>query len=398
MFGGIGGFGSGLERASERFECVEYIEKDKYAVKSYNAINNTNYDTTDATQLETEQISDHEILCAGFPCQSFSNAGKRKGFEEARGTLFFEIARVARDKRPEILLLENVKGLLSHNGGRTFGRILNTLAELGYDVEWRVLNSKNFGVPQNRRRTFIVGHLNGFEKGSRQVFPLGETEIQDSRELEGERQENAVGITLANTTRYKTANRTPVQKDGLSWALNSVGDQSIVKVGNVNPSGNGMNGKVYHEKGLAPTVSTNKGEGHKIVQIPRGENSGGLHRESPTVSSNSWHENHFLVYDDYNSSIREEHNVTGTVTPNFGADALRNGNKLIDSENLEMRKLTPRECWRLQGFSDGAFEKAKEAGVSNTQLYKQAGNAVTVNVIEAIANKILKVYFGKTDK
>ena len=180
LFAGIGGFRMGLESLGH--ECVGFCEIDKFARKSYKAI----YDTEGEIELhDITKVTDEEwrkfrgtvdIVCGGFPCQAFSIAGKRKGFlDETRGTLFFEIARAAKEIKPPLLFLENVKGLLSHDKGRTFRTILSTLDELGYDAEWQVLNSKDFGVPQNRERVFIIGHLRG--ECTRQVFPIrGENE------------------------------------------------------------------------------------------------------------------------------------------------------------------------------------------------------------------------------
>ena len=162
MFAGIGGFRSGLE-AVGGFECVGYCEIDTYARKAYEAL----YDTRgekfygDATKIIPEQLPDFDLICGGFPCQPVSCAEKRKGFDDPRGKLFFEIARIAAFKRPKYLYLENVPGLLNHDSGRTFQVILNTLDDLGYDVAWQVLNSKNFGVPQERKRVMLVGFLRG---------------------------------------------------------------------------------------------------------------------------------------------------------------------------------------------------------------------------------------------
>ena len=176
LFAGIGGFRLGMEQAGH--ECVGFVEWDKYARKSYEAMHDTEgewtaHDITGVTDDDIRLLGGKgiDIICGGFPCQAFSVAGKRGGFADTRGTLFFEIARIAEQIKPRILLLENVKGLLSHDKGRTFGTILNTLDEIGYDAEWQVLNSKDFGVPQNRERVFIVGHLRG--SGRREVFPLG---------------------------------------------------------------------------------------------------------------------------------------------------------------------------------------------------------------------------------
>jgi len=168
LFAGIGGFRLGLE--CNGFECVGSCEIDKYARKVYSSRFGDNPDY-DARQLDASTLPDFDILTAGFPCQAFSIAGQRLGFSEPRGTLFFEIARIAREKRPQILFLENVKGLLNHDGGRTFAVIINTLYELGYDVEWQIINGKYF-LPQNRERVYIIGHLR--DKPSRQIFPITE--------------------------------------------------------------------------------------------------------------------------------------------------------------------------------------------------------------------------------
>ena len=154
LFSGIGGFREGLRRAGN-FVCVGHCEVDTYADKNYRLLFDTEGEwyCNDARTIEPERMPDFDLLCAGFPCQAFSIAGKREGFADARGTLFFEIARILEAKRPSYFILENVPGLLSHDKGRTFCTILSTLSELGYHVEWKVLNSKDFGVPQARKRT-----------------------------------------------------------------------------------------------------------------------------------------------------------------------------------------------------------------------------------------------------
>lgn len=188
LFSGIGGFELGITRAYEimciknkkqrvqgigntkrpsgkfnyfgpnRLTCVGYSEIDKYAIQIYERhFKHKNFG--DIRKIRARSLPDFDLLVGGFPCQSFSVAGKRRGFKDTRGTLFFEIARILAAKKPKLLLLENVKGLLSHDNGRTFGTIISSLDELGYDIQWEVLNSKNFGVPQNRERVFIVGHL-----------------------------------------------------------------------------------------------------------------------------------------------------------------------------------------------------------------------------------------------
>ena len=174
LFAGIGGFRLGMEAAGHK--CIGYCEIDKFARASYKAIHDTKgeielHDITTVSDKLIQSIGHVDIICGGFPCQAFSIAGNRKGFEDTRGTLFFEIARFTSILKPRILFLENVKGLLNHDKGRTFETILQALDELGYNVEWQVLNSKDFGVPQNRERVFIIGHLRG--TSGRKIFPIG---------------------------------------------------------------------------------------------------------------------------------------------------------------------------------------------------------------------------------
>jgi DNA (cytosine-5)-methyltransferase 1 len=178
LFSGIGGMGYGLIKSG--FECVGFCEKDKFAHESFNLLHNQNktmwegYDINDVTDDDIRNIERERgkvsLISAGFPCQSFSIVGQRRGFSDTRGTLIYEVFRFTSILRPEYLLLENVKGLLNHDKGRTFRIILECLDELGYDAEWQVLNSKNFGVPQNRERIFIVGHLRGTRR--KQIFPI----------------------------------------------------------------------------------------------------------------------------------------------------------------------------------------------------------------------------------
>lgn len=256
LFAGIGGFRLGMEAAGHN--CVGYVEWDKFARKSYEAIHNTKGEWT-AHDITTVSDDDFrlfrgtvDVICGGFPCQAFSIAGKRGGFSDTRGTLFFEIARATEQIKPRILFLENVKGLLNHDEGRTFGTILNTLDELGYNAEWQVLNSKDFGVPQNRERVFIIGHLRG--SSGREVFPIGGTNEKIGSEI----------IRLAHSANYRRVYQT-FDVNGSCEALDTMqggGRQPCVKVvGNVHPSGRGMNGQVYKSDGLAPTITTNNGEG-----------------------------------------------------------------------------------------------------------------------------------------
>ncbi|GAK30717.1 cytosine-specific DNA methyltransferase [Weissella oryzae SG25] len=368
LFSGIGGFRLGLTRAG--FEPAGYVELDKFARQSYEAMYDTQgeWTATDITKVTDEEWREFngtvELIAGGFPCQSFSIAGKRKGFlDETKGTLFFEIARAAKEIKPQLLLLENVKGLLNHDQGRTFRTILATLDELGYDTEWSVLNSKDFGVPQNRERVYIIGHLRG--SSGREILPLLRennkvnvasisdlTSVNDPRHG---RRGNVLGIDgIAPTltaTDYKTPNRIAIP---------------VMNPDRLNMKQGGRRFKTNGEPSFTLTTMARHGvllKKPRIIQLGRGFNKGGVHNIAPTLSASSYQENNFVAEAEY-----------------------------------RIRKLTPRECWRLQAFPDDLFDKAKASGMSDTQLYKQAGNSVTVNVIEYIGSLIYEATIGVNDE
>ena len=169
------------DKSNERPLCIGYSEIDKYAISVYERQFNGHKNYGDITKINADELPDFECLVGGFPCQAFSIAGKRRGFEDTRGTLFFDLARILKAKKPRLFVFENVKGLLSHDNGNTFKTIIATIDELGYDCQWQVLNSKNHGVPQNRERIIIVGHLRGTTRP--QVFPIAESNRQDIVQL-----------------------------------------------------------------------------------------------------------------------------------------------------------------------------------------------------------------------
>lgn len=395
LFAGIGGFRLGMESAGH--ECIGFCEIDKFARASYKAIHDTKgeielHDITAVSDESIRRIGRVDIICGGFPCQAFSIAGNRRGFEDTRGSLFFEIARFASILRPKYLLLENVKGLLNHDGGATFETILGALDELGYNVEWQILNSKDFGVPQNRERVFVIGHLRG--ECTRRVFPLSKSC----------QQANSIKKQYSNTitTRYGNS-------QGAGAYIVESKSQKVRSIGNIHPSGNGMNGEVYESAGLAPTLTTNKGEGQKIA-IPvltpdctdkRQNGCRCKSNEEPMFTLTTQDKNGILIAGklpgnhDQNPRVYDTNGLAPTLStmqggehdlaPTLTRNSYQENNYL--SDGFRIRKLTPRECWRLQGFPDWAFDKAQEVN-SNSQLYKQAGNSVTVSVIAAIAKEL----------
>ncbi|EGO2635202.1 DNA (cytosine-5-)-methyltransferase [Enterococcus faecalis] len=408
LFAGIGGFRLGMESAGH--ECIGFCEIDKFARTSYKAIHDTTgevemHDITTISDEFIRGIGSVDVICVGFPCQAFSIAGKRKGFEDTRGTLFFEIARFASILRPRYLFLENVKGLLNHEGGATFETILRALDELGYDVEWQVLNSKDY-VPQNRERVFIIGHLRG--ERTRKVFPLerknGTTAKNNIKPINNSKKTREL-LNFDSTNRFYDVN-------GISPCLNTMqgGDreQKIAVVGNVNPSGSGMNGQVYSSDGLAPTLTTNKGEGAKIAipvltpdRVEKRQNGRRFKDDGEEMFTLTAQDRHGIMVkeatskgyaealpgDSVNISHPNSNTRRGRVGKGIANTLLTGEEQAVVTNNFRIRKLTPRECWRLQGFPDWAFDKAKEVN-SDSQLYKQAGNSVTVPVIADIASRL----------
>ena len=320
--------------------CVGYSEIDKHAIKIYEKyFKHKNYG--DIRKIKPRKLPDFDLLIGGFPCQSFSIAGKRKGFEDTRGTLFFEIARIARAKRPRLLFLENVKGLLNHENGRTFGIILRTLDGLGYDLQWQVLNSKDFGVPQNRERVFIVGHLRGTSRP--EIFPIG-----------ANNQADIVIPTL--TARYTASSNGGYVRHGQTHQINDPVHS---------------NDRVYATDGISPTLNTAQGGNRqpKIIKIPEATKKG---YAKATVGQS------------INLSVMGSKTRRGRVSD--VAQTLDTGMQQHTlTKDMKIRRLTPIECERLQGFPDGWTE-----GESDTQRYKTLGNAVTVNAVQAIAEKLLR--------
>ncbi|MBO1100260.1 DNA (cytosine-5-)-methyltransferase [Enterococcus hirae] len=408
LFAGIGGFRLGMESAGH--ECIGFCEIDKFARTSYKAIHNTEgevemHDITTVSDEFVRRIGSVDVICGGFPCQAFSIAGKRKGFEDTRGTLFFEIARFASILRPRYLFLENVKGLLNHEGGATFETILRALDELGYDVEWQVLNSKDY-VPQNRERVFIIGHLRG--ERTRKVLPFerkNRTTIENNIKPINDSKKTRELLNFDSTNRFYDVS-------GISPCLNTMqgGDREpkIAIVGNINPSGNGMNGQVYSSNGLSPTLTTNKGEGTKIVvpvltpdRFEKRQNGRRFKEDGEEMFTLTAQDRHGVLVreatskgyaealpgDSVNISHPNSEIRRGRVGKGIANTLLTGEEQAVVTDNYRIRKLTPRECWRLQGFPDWAFDRAKEVN-SDSQLYKQAGNSVTVPVIADIAKRL----------
>ncbi|MGN0477076.1 MAG: DNA (cytosine-5-)-methyltransferase [Ruminococcus sp.] len=392
MFAGIGGFRSGLEKIGG-FECIGYCEIDKYAKQSYEAMYDAKGELyfNDARKINPKELPDIDLIAGGFPCQSFSIAGRRKGFEDTRGTLFFEIARIASAKKPKYLFLENVPGLLSHDRGRTFKTILSSLDELGCDVTWQVLNSKDFGVPQSRKRLYIVGFLRA--KCAGQILSFKETNSKTPIQIypgkEGERIYSSEGESITLTSNGGSfGGRTglySIEEFGIPIKVKTKSGYQIAYPGDsidIGYSGtNTRRGRVGHN--VAHTLTTSSTQAcyfidmnpePKMTEIARCITA----RHASDISNRKG-EHSAVFLEKFQITDDDEHPMVVFVDKD----------KKVHIGKI--RKLTPRECWRLQGFTDEQFDKVIATGMSDTQLYKQAGNAVTVNVISAVGQIIKEV-------
>lgn len=319
FFAGIGGFHSGLEKAG--MECIGWCEFDKFAQKSYRAMYDTErlWFADDVRKVRGWDIPKADLWTFGFPCQDVSIAGKQKGIKRGtRSGLFYEIMRLideAEENRPEWLICENVKNLLSIDGGRGFFTVLTEMGGRGYTVEWKVYNSKDYGVPQNRERVYIVGHYGD---------PSGQPLLPVRRESTA-----ALGQIIGGGQGERV-----YDGNQISRTLSSQGDGCRAKTGLY----------AFVDLNKKGSVQTTDAARALLARYSKGQ-------------------------------------------PNRPAEC---SGVLESNEPIRIRRLTPRECFRLQGFTDEQFDRAAAVN-SETQLYKQAGNAVTVNVVEEIGRHIKEV-------
>lgn len=423
MFAGIGGFRSGLEQAGHK--CIGYIEWDKFARQSYQAIYNTQGEFTDNDIQSTKGIKlpEADLWTFGSPCTNISLAGNRTGIRGEESRMFFEVIRLLKERAenqktlPTYLIMENVKNLLSSNQGRDFAEVIYQMGKVGYDIEWCVFDSAEV-VPQHRERIYIIGHLRG--ERTRGVFPF-------QRQSKGS--VKAKIKVIANDSKTNHHSDDIVSDHGISKTIDATSYKhvprvAIHQVGNYLKTnsfgGNPQIGRVYSPDGIAPSLNTMQGGSRqpkvlvskyertdygKQVRKDYESKKVKLHRSQirhltfkkssitntlTTVQKDNMIAIPVLTPDRINKRqngrrFKEKNEPAFTLTV-----ADRNGVLLDDGNTVAIRKLTPRECWRLQGFTDDQFDKAQRAGVSNSQLYKQASNAVTVSVVEAIGERLIR--------
>jgi len=335
----------------ERLSFVGYSEINEPAIGVYEKHFEGVKNYGDITTINADRLPDFECLVGGFPCQAFSIAGKRKGFDDTRGTLFFDLARILRAKRPQLFVFENVKGLLSHDNGQTFRVIISTIDELGYDAQWQVINSKNHGVPQNRERIYIVGHLRGSPRPK--VFPLAADPEAD-----------IVLPTL--TARY--------------WGAQANGgyiSHQSPKVGTYRTHKDGQGFREVKE-GISPTIparARQDGSGQPVILVPEATKKG--YAEATVGDA--------INLNQLKSKTRRGR--VSKVSPTVDTGAGHSLHTL--TSDVRVRRLTPIECERLQGFPDDWTKyNAQGEQVSDSQRYKMCGNAVTTNAVQAVFEKI----------
>lgn len=453
FFAGIGGFRRGMELAGH--ECVGFCEFDKFTTASYISMHllteeqrkvledipikkrqkeilkeeyrNGEWYANDIRRVYAGDIPKADCWCFGFPRQDISVAGKQAGFQGNRSSLFFRVmylvGQLKEEDKPTYLFIENVKNLLSVNGGWDFARLLIEMEQWGYDAEWQVLNSKDFGVPQNRERCFIIGHLRG--RSTSKIFPIEGTDGKNSVSLNlfgclngRNSQQDRVysGDELAPTISTKPGGNTE-PKVSIIFDASHIGQdkktrvyenvcptltsrdykepRSVGVVCNVNPSGKGMNGNVYDSTGLSPTLTTNKGEGNKIAipvltpdRAEKRQNGRRFKEDGEPMFTLTGQDRHGIAIEVEEATKRLDTSCNQGIFVKVSDELIVYAVWYEKYQcYIAIRKLTPKECFRLQGWSDDYFKKAQFVN-SDSQLYKQAGNGVTVTVIETIARKM----------
>lgn len=382
LFSGYGTASFALKQLGIPYECIGYSDIDKYANQCFKQNHcpedvNDKLKLGDATKINPYDLEDFDLLTGGFPCQSFSVAGKGLGELDSRGTLFNEIIRIAIRTQPKYMLLENVKGLISKKHQATFQKILSELNRIGYFVKWQVLNTKDYGIPQNRERVFFVCIRKNLvyddvdswdfkfpEKEELKIFlkDILEDEVDEKYYLS----KANIDRLINSSDVAKGFSKINPEIAGTMTARQFANWKGTYIVGNVNPSGKGMNGNVYGGD-VSPTLNTmNGGNRQPFIQIKNATKKGYL----------EGYPNDGVNLEQPNSKTRR-----GRIQKDIMGCLQTNDQRGIITEDLRIRKLTPKECFRLQGFLN---DEVNLEGLSNTQRYKLAGNGQSVNVVKKI--------------
>lgn len=389
LFAGVGMARMGMEQAG--FECVYTCEFDKHKRKEYEIIHGNEPEGCDIRDVRAADIPRADVWFFGAPCQDFSIAGLRKGLDGDRSSLIGEVFRLIEEKaedKPTWLVYENVKGMLSSNYGYDFLSILLAMDGLGYDVEWQTLNTKNFGLPQNRERVYTIGHLR--ERGSKQILPI----------TKGDRQADQLRKQIvSNTITARYGEATTVGTYIVASHENKPHEiRQISKLKSDNPE-NPSTHRVYDKDGISPCLNTAQGGGREphIIQRKHGFNKGNTYDIAPTLTKSAYHENN-LVIKACITPDRVEKRQNGRRFKEDGEPMFTltkqdiHGVFIQDGEEYVIRKLTPKECMRLQGVPDEYTDRLIQAGISDSQIYKAAGDGLSVPIAKEIGERIRKTY------
>ena len=368
LFAGIGACSKALEKIGIDLEIIDAVEIDKYAIKSFNAIHNTDFEVQDIRKFN-RYYEDIDLICHGSPCQDFSIAGKQQGGDKNSGTrssLMYETIRIVKDIRPKYVIWENVKNILSKKHVHNFNNYLDIMDSLGYNNYYQILNAKDYGIPQNRERIYTISISKGIDKINFRFPEKEELKIRLKDLLENKVDEKY----YLDETKIKNYTR-----DFDSTESCGVNIPTLMQVGKLDIKGHDSIKRIYSDEGISPTLTDMQGGNRQPKVMIKNATKKGYDEAIEGDSVN-------LQYP--NSKTRR-----GRVGKQISQTLQCNDSMGVVDENIRIRKLTPLECWRLMGFDDEDFEKAKNTGNSNTQLYKQAGNSIVVNVLEKIFKNLL---------
>lgn len=368
LFGGIGACSKALERLGIEYEIADYVEIDKYAVASYNAIHNTNFEPQDICKWDKDIEVD--LIMHGSPCQDFSLAGLQAGGDEGSGTrssLMYETIRIVNKLKPKYVIWENVKNMISKKHIHNFNNYIDRMRELGYTSFYQVLNAKDFGIPQNRERVFTISIRNDLNKGF--AFP----------------QKQELKLKLKDMLEDNVEEKYYLSEKALNYIL----DINDVQVGT---KWEGSTSKGTINKPIAMTIGCRSAANQRAGitnYVVDNEDREITVKEAKLRVKNATKKGYLEASegDGVDISSRMKYH-RGTVQKESTQTIDTQCNVGVVNKDLKIRKLTPKECWRLMGFDDSDFDKASKVN-SNTQLYKQAGNSIVVNVLEAILYNLL---------
>ena len=433
LFSGIGAFEKALDRENIPYELASFCEIDKFAVKSYCAVHGTSEDKNlgDISKVNTADIPDCDLVTYGFCCQDISVAGKQAGIIAGvtRSGLLYEALRIIEAKKPSYAICENVKNLVGKKFKPDFDKLLFMLDELGYNSYWQVLNAKDYGIPQNRERVFVISIRKDIDNGTFEFpkkFPL-ELRLKDMLENEVDEkfyltpkqikclnvnEPKGTDILHVGNTKSGGQKSDIILADGISSCLNAtdykqpkqiVDNPAYESVTQVNENYAMLNGgkigkmhdisrRAYYEDSVAPTIHTSGGGNQEpkvivtdqqIVDSIPDSNSYNKRKAQEMLDKKGYLPEFHVPYNSL--EVKETSPTRTTFSGHFTGSG-----SVMYKHDFRIRKLTPKECWRLMGFDDSDFEKAKSTGISNSQLYKQAGNSIVVNVLQYIFRNLFK--------